>query len=146
MSKLSIGTVLVAVIIIGLLSISPFQKQHETNQNAENNRNPVKGYTLDLQQQRENCYNNILLLGIFDEKQIENVKLELKFYLKDLEKINNKIKEGNSKNQILNESIELDILLIKKTLTAIETKDESYLYDISEIYHNLIKYHDLLNV
>lgn len=146
MSKLSIGTVLVAVIIIGLLSISPFQKQHETNQNAENNRNLVKGYTLDLQQQRENCYNNILLLGIFDEKQIENVKLELKFYLKDLEKINNKIKEGNSKNQILNESIELDILLIKKTLTAIETKDESYLYDISEIYHNLIKYHDLLNV
>ena len=140
MSKLSIGTVLVAVIIIGLLSISPFQKQHE------NNRNPVKGYTLDLQQQRENCYNNILLLGIFDEKQIENVKLELKFYLKDLEKINNKIKEGNSKNQILNESIELDKILIKKTLTAIETKDESYLYDISEIYHNLIKYHDLLNV
>ena len=146
MSKLSIGTVLVAVIIIGLLSISPFQKQHETNQNAENNRNLVKGYTLDLQQQRENCYNNILLLGIFDEKQIENVKLELKFYLKKKKKINNKIKEGNSKNQILNESIELDILLIKKTLTAIETKDESYLYDISEIYHNLIKYHDLLNV
>ena len=129
-----------------MLSLPPFQKQHETNQNAENNRNLVKGYTLDLQQQRENCYNNILLLGIFDEKQIENVKLELKFYLKDLEKINNKIKEGNSKNQILNESIELDILLIKKTLTAIETKDESYLYDISEIYHNLIKYHDLLNV
>lgn len=146
MSKLSIGIVLVAVIIIGLLTISSFQKQHETDQNVENNHNLVKGYTLDLQQQRENCYNNILLLGIFDENQIENVKLELKIYLKNLEKINNKIKAGNSKNQILNESIELDILLIKKTLTAIETKDESYLYDISEIYHNLIKYHDLLSV
>lgn len=146
MTNLPIGTTMVTIMILGMLTISHFQQQNSTELQEDNNLTIVRGYTLDLQEQRENCYNNILLLGLLDDQQIEKVKQELKVYLKDLEEIDSKIQNKNIKNQILNESIKLDILLIKKTLTAIETKDERYLYDISEIYHNLIKYHDLLNV
>lgn len=146
MRKIAINILLVMIVSFSYLIISPSQPQILTENRTENNLDLIKGYTLGLQGQRENCYNNILLLGLLDENQIQMIKLDLKIYLFELEKIHNDIQKKGINHQLLNESIELDILLIKKTLTAIETKEESYLNNISEIYNNLLKNHDLLSV
>lgn len=102
----------------------------------------IESYTIDLQQQREHCYNRILLLGTLDEQQVKVVNGEIKRYLQQLEKIKAKMQttEIYTLNDNVRNSIDLEILLMSKILKALATKDETYLVDISEMYHSLLKY------
>lgn len=102
----------------------------------------IESYTVDLQQQREHCYNRILLLGTLDEQQVKAVNHEIKRYLQQLEKIKAKMQttEIYAQNDNVRNSIDLEILLMKKILKALATKDEAYLVDVSEMYHSLLKY------
>lgn len=102
----------------------------------------IERYTIDLQQQREHCYNRILLLGTLEEQQVKVVNEEIKHYLQQLEKIKATMQttEIYTNNDNVRNSIDLEILLMTKILKALATKDETYLVDISEMYHSLLKY------
>ncbi|MEK5185484.1 hypothetical protein MKY51_10325 [Solibacillus sp. FSL R5-0691] len=100
----------------------------------------VKKYKEELHVQRETCYNDILLLGTLSNTQLQNMEKELENYLHELGTIRNEIIENNINHQNLTNSIELDILMINRTLRAIETQDERYLKDLSDMYHNLLQF------
>ncbi|MBD8033433.1 MULTISPECIES: hypothetical protein [Solibacillus] len=103
-----------------------------------------RNYIEDLQPQREECYSSILLLGTLDNSELNLTSIKLQEYLNELNSLKNVIILNEVKNIELNESIELDILLINNTIKAIETKDERYLNGASEIYHSLLQYHHTL--
>lgn len=98
----------------------------------------VKKYKEELHVQRETCYNDILVLGTLSSTQLQTMELELRNYLNELGILRNEIIENNISHPNLTNSIELDILMINRTLRAIETQDESYLKDLPDIYHNLL--------
>ena len=100
----------------------------------------VKKYKEELHVQRETCYNDILLLGTLSNTQLQNMEKELENYLYELGTLRNEIIENNINHQNLTNSIELDILMINRTLRAIETQDERYLKDLSDMYHNLLQF------
>lgn len=100
----------------------------------------MKKYKEELHVQRETCYNDILLLGTLSNTQLQNMEKELENYLHELGTIRNEIIENNINHQNLTNSIELDILMINRTLRAIETQDERYLKDLSDMYHNLLQF------
>lgn len=104
----------------------------------------VKKYKEELHVQREACYNDILLLGTLSSTQLQTMETELKNYLNELGILRNEIIENNISHPNLTNSIELDILMINRTLRAIETQDESYLKDLSDVYHNLLHIQRLL--
>ncbi|MER1989359.1 MAG: hypothetical protein ABS884_06565 [Solibacillus isronensis] len=100
----------------------------------------VKKYKEELHVQRETCYNDILLLGTLSDTQLLTMETELENYLNELGTLRNEIIENNINHQNLTNSIELDILMIHRTLRAIETRDEKYLKDLSDMYHNLLQF------
>ena len=100
----------------------------------------VKKYKEELHVQREICYNDILLLGTLSNTQLQTMEIELENYLNELGTLRNEIIENNINHQNLTNSIELDILMINRTLRAIETQDERYLTDLSDMYHNLLQF------
>ncbi|MFS0877277.1 hypothetical protein [Solibacillus isronensis] len=100
----------------------------------------VKKYKEELHVQRETCYNDILLLGTLSDTQLQTMVMELENYLNELGTLRNEIIENNINHQNLTNSIELDILMINRTLRAIETRDEKYLKDLSDMYHNLLQF------
>lgn len=100
----------------------------------------VKKYKEELHVQRETCYNDILLLGTLSNTQLQAMEMELENYLNELGTLRNEIIENNINHQNLTNSIELDILMINRTLRAIETRDEAYLKDLSDMYHNLLQF------
>lgn len=100
----------------------------------------VKKYKEELHVQRETCYNDILLLGTLSNTQLQAMEMELENYLYELGTLRNEIIENNINHQNLTNSIELDILMINRTLRAIETRDEKYLKDLSDMYHNLLQF------
>lgn len=100
----------------------------------------VKKYKEELHVQRETCYNDILLLGTLSDTQLQTMEMELENYLNELGTLRNEIIENNINHQNLTNSIELDILMINRTLRAIETRDEKYLKDLSDMYHNLLQF------
>ncbi|MER2112215.1 MAG: hypothetical protein ABS960_05935 [Solibacillus isronensis] len=100
----------------------------------------VKKYKEELHVQRETCYNDILLLGTLSDTQLLTMETELENYLNELGTLRNEIIENNINHQNLTNSIELDILMINRTLRAIETRDEKYLKDLSDMYHNLLQF------
>ena len=103
-----------------------------------------KNYIEDLQPQREECYISILLLGTLNNSELELASIKLYDYLNELNSLKNVIILNEVKNKELNESIELDILLVNNTIKAIETKDERYLKGMTEIYHSLLQSHHTL--
>ncbi|MEK4386406.1 hypothetical protein MKZ25_11420 [Solibacillus sp. FSL W7-1464] len=104
----------------------------------------VKKYKEELHIQRETCYNDILVLGTLSDTQLQMMEMKLENYLNELGTLRNEIIENNINHQNLTNSIELDILMIHRTLRAIETRDETYLKDLSDMYHNLLQIQRLL--
>ncbi|MGN7478403.1 hypothetical protein ACTHOQ_11140 [Solibacillus silvestris] len=144
MKRWKLMLLILSLLIITLLIKFPLNLNASSSKPADFTGDVVKNYTEDLRPQREACYNDILLLGTLTNPQLQARKIELQAYLNELNDIKNVIISNNINNRNLYTSIELDIMLIKNTLRAIETKDESYLSDVSEMYYNLLQYQRLL--
>ncbi|MEK5080848.1 hypothetical protein MKX73_18145 [Solibacillus sp. FSL W7-1436] len=133
------------IIILGVLTfflLVRFPQDFDASQTITANSPDeiVKKYKEELHVQRETCYNDILLLGTLSNTQLRTMEIELENYLNELGTLRNEIIENNINHQNLTNSIELDILMINRTLRAIETRDERYLKDISDMYHNLLQF------
>lgn len=98
-----------------------------------------KYYLEDLQTQREECYTSILLLGTLNNSELNVTSIKLKKYLSEINNLKSVIISNEVQSKELDDSIELDIKLVKNTIKAIETKDERYLNGISETYHILLQ-------
>ena len=139
MRKWKFIIILLGVLTFFLLAKLPQDLHAFPTTTANSSDEVVKKYKDELHVQRETCYNDILLLGTLSTQQLQTMEIELTSYLNELSSLRNEIIEKNISHQNLTNSIELDILMINRTLKAIETRDESYLKDLSDIYYNLLK-------
>ena len=131
--------ILLGVLTFVLLAKLPQDLHVFPTTTANSSDEVVKKYKDELHVQRETCYNDILLLGTLSTQQLQTMEMELASYLNELSNLRNEIIEKNISHQNLTNSIELDILMINRTLKAIETQDETYLKDLSDIYYNLLQ-------
>ncbi|BAK16132.1 hypothetical protein SSIL_1709 [Solibacillus silvestris StLB046] len=132
--------ILLGVLTFVLLVRFPYDLDASSTITANSPDEVVKKYKEELHVQRETCYNDILLLGTLSNSQLQTMEMELENYLNELGILRNEIIENDIHHQNLTNSIELDILMINRTLMAIETQDESYLTDLSDMYHNLLQF------
>lgn len=100
----------------------------------------LENYIVNLEKARDKCYSQILLLGTLNEKQLQFTKIELNNYLTELSKIKNTMPKDRLKSEVFIRSIALDSELIERTIRAIDTKEEYYIFDLMDIYQKLVKY------
>ena len=138
MKRLKIPLFILMVITFILLLTFPFN--FRTASAPADFATDIKKYYLeDLQTQREECYTSILLLGTLNNSELKVTSIKLQNYLTELNNLKSVIISNKVKSKELDESIGLDIMFVKNTIKAIETKDERYLKGISEIYHILLR-------
>ena len=143
MKRLKMPIFVLIIIIFILLLTFPFNFRIASAP-ADFTTDVKRNYIEGLQSQREECYSDILLLGTLNNLELKLANEKMQEYLNELNSLKNVIISNGVKNTNLNESIELDIMLINNTIKAIETNDERYLDGVSEIYHSLLQYHHTL--
>ena len=118
MKRLKMPIFVLIIIIFILLLTFPFNFRIASAP-ADFTTDVKRNYIEGLQSQREECYSDILLLGTLNNLELKLANEKMQEYLNELNSLKNVIISNGVKNTNLNESIELDIMLINNTIKAI---------------------------
>lgn len=134
------------IITVTIVTLSMFTTEKAPTSNIQSEYNLQYRYVKELQAQREECYEHILLLGTVSDRELTIVKRELESYLKELYAIQNQVAQMETPDALFQEIIILDEQFIRNTLQAIDLEDERYLENLEELYFQLQNHHNRLKM
>lgn len=133
------------IITVIFVAVSMFSTQKAPISNVQSEYDIEYQYILGLQEHRDQCYERILFLGMVSDRELTVVRRELETYLAELYLIQQQLAQIGVPDALFQEIVSLDEQFITNTLQAIDLKDERYLENLEQLYHQLQIHHERLH-